>query len=88
MNQQQIHDAILTFLRVNILYDEKRVIADDESFLASGILDSTGILELIGYIEGEFKVKFLDEELVADNFDSLGRISRFLEEKLAHSRTN
>jgi acyl carrier protein len=86
MTQEQIHDAVLAFLRTSIIYDEKRVIPDDESFLATGILDSTGILELIGYLESEFGVRFLDEELVADNFDSLARITRFMSEKLAQSR--
>ena len=85
MTQEQIHNAVLAFLRTNIIYDEKRAIPDDESFLATGILDSTGILELIGYLESEFGVKFLDEELVADNFDSLARITRFMSEKLAKS---
>jgi len=85
MTQDQIHDAILAFLRSNIVFDEKKVIGDDESFLATGILDSTGILELIGYLEAEYDVKFKDEELVADNFDSLGRISRFMAEKLGES---
>jgi acyl carrier protein len=83
MTQQEIHDGVLAFLRKNIVFDEKKVIPDDESFLGSGILDSTGILELIGYLEGEFHVKFLDEELVADNFDSLSRVSRFVAKKLS-----
>lgn len=88
MTQQHIHDAVLAFLRSNILYDEKRTIADNESFLATGILDSTGILELIGFLEAEYHVKFMDEELVADNFDSLERISRFMIEKLQQPPVN
>ncbi len=55
MTQQEIHDGVLAFLRKNIVFDEKKVIPDDESFLGSGILDSTGILELIGYLEGEYR---------------------------------
>ena len=86
MTQEQIHNAVLAFLRTNIIYDEKRVILDDDSFLATGILDSTGILELIGYLESEYGVRFHDDELVADNFDSLARITRFMSEKLAKSQ--
>ena len=86
MTQQEIHDAVLAFLRKNIVFDEKKVIPDEESFLGSGILDSTGILELIGYLEGEYGVKFLDGELVADNFDSLSRVSRFVAGKLSRSQ--
>ena len=86
MTQQEIHDAVLAFLRKNIVFDEQKVIPDDESFLGSGILDSTGILELIGYLETEFGVKFLDDELVADNFDSLSHVSRFVAKKLSGTR--
>ena len=87
MTQEQIHETILAFLRTNIVYDEKRSIADDESFLATGILDSTGILELIGFLEREYGVKFQDEELIAENFDTLGRISRFMSQKLTRTPT-
>jgi acyl carrier protein len=82
MTQQEIHDAVLQFLRLKVLYDKKKVIADEESFLASGILDSTGILELIGFLEEKFDLKLLDEELVAENFDSLSRVTRFVASKL------
>ena len=82
MTQREIHDAILQFLRRKILYDEKKVIPDEESFLGSGILDSTGILELIGFLEEQFDLKFLDDELVAENFDSLSRVTRFVATKL------
>jgi acyl carrier protein len=85
MTQQEIHDAVLQFLRLKVLYDEKKVIPDEDSFLGSGILDSTGILELIGFLEETFDLKFLDDELVADNFDSLNRVARFVATKLGLS---
>ena len=77
--------AVLGFLRTNILFDESRVIPDDESFLTAGILDSTGILELIGFLEERFGVHFRDDELIADNFDSLSQVSRFVAAKLNSS---
>jgi acyl carrier protein len=82
MNHQQIKDAVLSFLRSEILFDQNRVVGDDESFLNAGILDSTGILELIAFLEGKYGVKFIDTELVADNFDSLNRVARFMVEKI------
>ena len=88
MTQQEIHDAVLQFLRHKVLYDEKKVIPEEESFLGSGILDSTGILELIGFLEENFDLKFLDEELVADNFDSLSRVTRFVATKLGLAKAN
>lgn len=82
MTQQDVHTAVLSFLRKSILFDESRVISDDESFLTAGILDSTGILELISFLEGEFGVHFKDDELIAHNFDSLRQVSRFVAAKI------
>jgi acyl carrier protein len=87
MTQQQVQESVLGFLRSEILYDQNRVVGEDESFLQSGILDSTGILELIAFLEGKYNVKFLDTDLVADNFDSLKRVSRFMVDKISKSQS-
>jgi acyl carrier protein len=87
MNHQQIKEAVLAFLRSEILYDQHRVVGEDESFLHSGILDSTGILELIAFLEGKYGVKFIDTELVADNFDSLNRVAKFMVDKISQSQS-
>lgn len=78
MNEITVRQDVTAFLRSNIIYDDTRVIDDDESFLASGILDSTGILELIGFLEDTYGITFQDEELVAGNFDTLSRLSSFV----------
>jgi acyl carrier protein len=64
------------------VYDDSKILSDDESFLSSGILDSTGVLELIAFLEETYHVHFDDEELVAENFDSLSRLTRFMVSKL------
>jgi acyl carrier protein len=87
MTQQQVQESVLAFLRSEILYDQNRVIGEDESFLQSGILDSTGILELIAFLEGKYGVKFLDTDLVADNFDSLKRVSKFMVDKISNPQS-
>jgi acyl carrier protein len=51
---------------------------DDDSFLENGIIDSTGILELIGFIEEEFGIEVRDEDLVPDNFDSISKLCRYI----------
>ena len=56
--------------------------SDDESFLRSGIIDSTGMMELVLFIEQEFGVKIRDTELLPKNLDSLRRASAFVERKL------
>jgi acyl carrier protein len=78
MTKEQIRDTVLTFIRTSIVYDETRVIRDDESFLSSGILDSTGVLELIGFLEDTYGLTFRDDELVASNFDTLENLSAFI----------
>jgi acyl carrier protein len=53
----------------------------DQSFLDSGIVDSTGMLELVTFIEDEYGIKVGDDELVPENLDSLNRISAFVARK-------
>ena len=51
---------------------------DDDSFLENGIIDSTGVLELVTFTEEEFGIHIDDEEMVPDNLDSINNISRFI----------
>lgn len=54
----------------------------DEDLLGSGILDSLGMMKLITFIEEEFNCKVLPEEMVIENFMTVGNISEFLQNKL------
>ena len=87
MNEVSIREDITAFLRSNIIYDDKRHIGDNESFLASGLLDSTGILELIAFLEDTYGIAFQDDELVAGNFDTLANLSTFVLQKSRDQRT-
>ncbi len=62
-------------------YDESQL-GDDTSFLKIGVLDSTGIMEMIDLIEKQFKVRVLDSEILPENFDSVSCISRYISGKL------
>ena len=55
--------------------------ADEESFIESGIFDSTAILELVAFLESEFKIEVRDEEMIPDNLDSLLKLDAFVERK-------
>jgi acyl carrier protein len=57
-------------------------LSNDDSFLDRGIIDSTGVLELVTFLEERYDIKVEDEELVPDNLDSINRLVRFLERKL------
>jgi len=80
MVSQQIKDFILK----NFLFtDDRSALSDDQSLMQSGILDSTGILELISFVEETYGVQVADEEMLPQNFDSVLAISAFVERKRA-----
>jgi acyl carrier protein len=56
---------------------------DDTSFLEYGLIDSTGILEVVMFLEEQYGIKVADEDLVPENLDSVSRIVRFIERKSA-----
>ena len=60
---------------------DSKSIQDDTSFLEEGIIDSTGILELVEYIQETFEIKVEDEELVPENLDSLNNLEKFINSK-------
>jgi len=82
-NQQNIQQTVRDFIQQNFIFDPTTAIKDDESLLGSGIIDSTGVLELIGYLEEKFQLTFENSELIGENFDSILKITRFLQNKLS-----
>ena len=61
--------------------DDQGMLGSDDSFLQKNILDSTGMLEVIYFLEDEFAIKVQDEEMIPENLDSVNRIVAFLERK-------
>lgn len=57
---------------------------DEESLLEQGLIDSTGVLELVAFIEETYKIKVDDDELVPENLDSVNQIASYIQNKLAH----
>lgn len=54
---------------------------DDDSFLQNGIVDSTGMLELVAFLEDTYQLKVEDTELIPENLDSITNVCRFIERK-------
>lgn len=78
-----VNEKIRSFILENILAGSRGATLDDnDSFLEKGILDSTGILELVSFIEDEFKIQVGDEELVPDNFDSVSKLAGYITTKI------
>ena len=70
---------IRAFIVSNFLFgQEGDGFADDQSFLESGVIDSTGLLELVAFIEEQYGISVGDRELVPENLDSLRNISQFV----------
>ena len=80
---EQISQSIRGFLFENYLfgYDENEF-SNDTSFLNFGVLDSTGILELIVFIESEFNIEVSDAEILPENLDSVDCVSRLVYKKI------
>jgi acyl carrier protein len=74
-----IKHQVRDFIQTSFLFREGRQeIADDESLLGAGLIDSTGILELVSYLEAEFGIAVQDEEIVPENLDSIGLIAAYV----------
>ena len=71
------------FIVENYLFGDGNQLTDQTSFMAEGIIDSTGILELIGFLEETYQIKVNDDEVIPENMDSLEKISRYISAKLA-----
>jgi acyl carrier protein len=75
-------EPVREFVVENFLFGDSGRLSEDTSFLKSGVLDSTGVLELIGYLEEAFGITVEDDEVIPENLDSLRNVSNFVESKL------
>jgi len=79
-----IMQAVRTFVSENFLFREDRdTVGDSESLLDANIIDSTGVLELVAFLEEDFGISVADSEIVPENMDSIESISRYVERKRA-----
>ena len=77
-------EMVRSYILENFLFDaDENALNDDESFLKQGVLDSTGILELVGWLESEFAIQVKDEELIPENLDSVKLIAAYINRKLS-----
>lgn len=83
---QNIQQDLRQFVIDNFLFGQGNGhLRNDDSFLDKGIIDSTGVLELVAFLEEKYHFKIQDRELVPDNLDSINNLVRFVETKLQHS---
>ena len=80
-----IRDQVHQFITTNFYVPDPQALADATSFLDTGIIDSTGVLELVGYLQEQFGVVLEDGEIVPENLDSINKLLRYLDMKLAEN---
>jgi len=79
----QITQQVRNFIIENFLYgDVNRGLNDTDFFLEQGIIDSTGVLELVGFLEQTYSFKVEDEELIPENLNSIALVSDYVTKKL------
>lgn len=74
---------IRNFIVENFLLGQADGLADDSSFLDQGVIDSTGVLELVTHLETTYSIKVKDEELLPENLDSINAVAAYLAKKLS-----
>jgi len=77
----EIKDKVRTFVTTNFYVPDPAALADEASLLDQGIIDSTGVLEVISFLEETFAFTVEDAEMLPDNLDSVDRISAFVSRK-------
>jgi acyl carrier protein len=82
MHITQLKHEIRFFIVENFLYGlNDDGLTDSVSFLANGLIDSTGVLELVSFVENKYGISVKDDELIPDNFDSVNNLSNFIQKK-------
>lgn len=87
MTSDEINEQTRAFLLENFIFDPSSQVGDDDSLMGNGVIDSTGILEVIMWVEQNFGVHVEDAEVLPDNFDSVNCISRYVERKVSDKTT-
>jgi acyl carrier protein len=81
MSENGTKQKIKEFIIDNFLFGDDGGLKDDTSFLNEGIVDSTGILELVSFLEEEFSITVEDEDLLPENLDSINNVVAYVNRK-------
>jgi acyl carrier protein len=77
----EVLPKVRSFVTTNFYVADPGALADDASLLDAGIVDSTGVLEVVQFLEADFGVKVEDHEIIPENVDSIARIAAFVRRK-------
>ena len=84
--ESQVTQELRAFIGANYLFgDSARMPSDDASLVETGVLDSTGVLELIEFLEEHYDIQVAESETVLDNLGSIANLTRFVQAKTSLS---
>jgi acyl carrier protein len=78
LKQLTTKEKFVKFIREYFVKDSGINLTDETSFLDEGILDSTGVMELVAYIETEFRIGVADEDIIPENLDSINNLVSYV----------
>jgi acyl carrier protein len=81
MSESAVTTRIRDFLKDTFPSARNHVLLDDDHLLANGILDSLGVLDVVAFLEREFAITVTDEDLVPEHFETLRRLTAFVQDK-------
>jgi acyl carrier protein len=79
--KKNIQKTFRNFIIENFLFEEDNNLKEDTSFLENGVIDSTGVLELVMFIEETYGISVEDDEIVPENLDSISKIAEYVQRK-------
>lgn len=74
-------ESVRKFITENFYIADKSSLSDEASLLEKGIVDSTGVLEVVAFLESEFGITVDDAEILPENLDTIGRIAAYVDKK-------
>jgi len=78
LSETDIRKQLREFIKNNFLLGNDSNLTDDDSFMGKGIVDSTGILEVVSFVEENFNCKVADEDLLPENLDSINNLIKYV----------
>jgi len=81
MSENEIKTRLREFVAKNFYLPDPKALTDQTSFLDQGIIDSTGVLELVTFVENEYGITVADDDMVPANFDSIDALAGFVAKK-------
>jgi acyl carrier protein len=82
MTRSDVEFQVHEFLMSNFIFDPTVSLGPDDSLLESDIVDSTGVLEVIMWLETTYNIKVEDSEVLPENLDSVRYMTNFILRKL------